>query len=190
MTSQHYIHALLETIRESFLILDPELRVVEANLIFCETFKVTKTETEGQLIYKLGNGQWDIPVLKKMLEDILPTKKTIKDYEISWNFPTIGEKIILLNANQIDSMKLILLAFEDITEKRRLERGLAEYAKGLEVKIIERTKQLSSRIKELEALNKTMIGRELKMVELKKEVEDLKQFHDNTNDNHKDGQQR
>ena len=81
---------------------------------------------------------------------------------------------MLLNARQIDSVQLIILAVEDITIQENLEKKLAEYAKRLEAKIAERTTELSDRVKELEFLNKTMVGRELKMVELKKEIKSLK----------------
>lgn len=172
---EHYIKALIETIRGPFLILDSNLRVVQANETFYENFKVTKNETEKKLVYELGNGQWGIPALKKLLEEVLPTKKIVKDYEVDHDFPTIGKKIMLLNANQVDSLELILLAFEDITGERDLERKLSEYTKSLEVKISERTKQLATRVKELEELNQSMVGREIKMIELKKEIEDLKQ---------------
>jgi len=174
LPTTHYLQALIETIRGPFLIMDSSLRVVEANETFYQTFKVNTQETEGKLVYELGNGQWNIPALKKLLEDILPAKKMVKDYEVDHKFPTIGDKIMLLNANQIDSLQLILLAIEDITGARDLEKKLAEYTKDLEVKIAERTEQLAARVQELEELNQSMVGREMKMVELKKEIEELK----------------
>jgi len=105
----------------------------------------------------------------------------VKDYEVKHVFQTIGEKTILLNARQIDTVQLIILAMEDITDRKSLEEKLAGFAKKQEIKIIERTAQLAGRVKELEALNKTMVGRELKMVELKKEIEDLKKRVKNGN---------
>jgi len=170
----HYFKTLVEVARESFLILDNDLRVISGNPIFYQNFRVTPEKTEGVLLYKLGNGQWNIPELKKLLEEILPQKKVVKDYEVTHIFETIGEKTILLNARQIDTVQLIILAMEDVTDKENLEKKLAEYTKELEVKIAERTKELADKIKELETVNKSMVGRELKMVELKKEIEDLK----------------
>ncbi len=170
----HYMKTLVEVARESFLILDHDLRVISANPVFYHTFKVSTKETEEVLLYELGNGQWDIPELKQLLDNILPQKKVVKDYEVSHQFETIGKKTMLLNASQIDSVQLIILAIEDITVRSELETKLADYTKGLEIKIAERTTQLTERVKELEALNKSMIGRELKMVELKKEIENLK----------------
>lgn len=170
----HYMETLVEVARESFLILDSDLRVISANPIFYQNFQVSKEQTEHVLLYELGNGQWNIPELKKLMEEILPEKKTVRDYEVTHVFETIGKKTILLNARQIDTVQLIVLAMEDITVRQDLEDKLAEHTKGLEIKVAERTAELEKRVKELEELNKTMVGRELKMVELKKENEDLK----------------
>lgn len=170
----HYFRTLVEVARESFLILDHNLLVISANPVFYQNFRVTPEQTENVLLYDLGNGQWNIPELKRLLEEILPEKKVVKDYEVKHIFETIGEKTILLNSRQIDTSQLIILAMEDITDRKKLEEKLADFAKEQEIKIIERTAQLADRVKELEVLNKTMVGRELKMVELKKENEELK----------------
>lgn len=170
----HYMKTLVEVARESFLILDSELRVISANPVFYQTFRVLSAQTENVLLYNLGNGQWNIPELKSLLENILPDKKVVKNYEVTHEFETIGKKTMMLNARQIDSVQLIILAIEDITEKKIVEERLANYTKELEVKVTERTEELSKQIKELEALNKTMVGRELKMQELKEEIRKLK----------------
>ena len=170
----HYMKTLVEVARESFLIIGADLRVISANPTFYNVFRVTAKETENKLLYDLGNGQWNIPELKRLLEAILPDKKVVKNFEVEHIFRKIGKKTMLLNARQIDSVQLIILAVEDITIRENLEKKLAEYAKRLEAKIAERTTELSDRVKELEFLNKTMVGRELKMVELKKEIKSLK----------------
>jgi len=172
--AMHYMQTLIDVARESFLIMDHGLRVISANPTFYQVFQVSSEQTENKLLYELGNGQWNIPELRKLLEGILPKKKVVKDYEVKHNFQTIGNKTMLLNARQIDAVQLIILAIEDITVKEEFEEKLAQYTKGLEVKVTERTRELADRIKELESINKSMVGRELKMVELKKEIEELK----------------
>jgi len=169
----HYMETLTEVARESFLILDAKLKVISVNPIFYQNFQVSPKETESKFIYELGNSQWNIPELKNLLEKILPEKKVVKNFEVKHVFETIGERTMLLNASQIDSAQLIILAIEDITERKQLEKKLADYTTGLEIKIAERTKELDRRIKELEILNNSMVGRELKMVGLKKEIKDL-----------------
>ena len=183
----HYMATLVEVARESFLILDHELRVISANQTFYQNFHVEPAQTESIFLYDSGNGQWNIPELRQLLEEILPEKKTVKDYKVMHVFQTIGERTILLNARQLDSVKLIILAMEDITVKEELEKKLAEHTRDLEIKVAKRTEELADRVKELEAFNKTMVGRELKMVELKNEIEDLKKRTKNGNGNHKSG---
>jgi len=170
----HYLKTFSDTAREPFLILNPDLRVVGANASFYKNFRVSKEETENKLIYDLGNGQWDIPELKKLLENILPDHNPFNDFEVSHEFPTIGLKIMLLNARQLDSTKQILLAIEDITLKRAVEIKLANYTKELEKSVAEKTGELKIRISELEEINRLMIGREVKMAELKEEIAELK----------------
>lgn len=170
----HFIKTFSDTAREPFLILDPKLRVIGANKSFYENFQVSKKQTENHLIYDLGNGQWDIPELRKLLENILPKKKVFNDYEVKHVFPDIGPKIMLLNARRLDTTSQILLAIEDITLKREIETRLANYAKDLEKGIISKTSELKARVEELSQLNNFMIGRELKMIELKKENSDLR----------------
>lgn len=169
-----YMKILAEVAQESFLILDADLRVISANQVFYKDFKVLPKETESKLIYELGNGQWNIPELKKILEFILPGKKVLKNYEVHHIFEKIGEKTIQLNARQIDSLQLIIIAMEDVTKRKNLEKKMASRAEELEALVIERTEELICRVKELESLNKMMVGRELKMAELKKEINDLK----------------
>jgi|SRR3989338_7735446 len=170
----HYMETLVDVARESFLILDSDLRVVSANFVFYQNFQVSKEQTVNVLLYELGNGQWNIPELKNLLEGVLPKKKVVRDYEVTHVFEAIGQKTILLNARQIDTVQLIILAMEDITARKSLENKLNEYTNELEIKVTERTAELEDRIKELEKLNKTMVGRELRMVELKKENEALR----------------
>jgi PAS domain S-box-containing protein len=120
-----YSESIINTVREPLLVLDQNLRVVTVSRSFYDFFKVTPKETVGQLIYDLGNKQWDIPKLRELLETILPQKTSFDDYEVEHDFTTIGKRTMLLNARQIErgSRKelIILLAIEDITERKQIE---------------------------------------------------------------------
>jgi PAS domain S-box-containing protein len=120
-----YAENIVETVREPMLVLDGRLRVRTANRSFYQAFEVSKPETEGQLLYDLGNGQWDIPALRRLLEEVLPQNTAFNDFGVAHDFPAIGRKVMLLNARRIyregNHTELILLAIEDITERRRLE---------------------------------------------------------------------
>ncbi|MBE0539414.1 MAG: PAS domain S-box protein [Ignavibacterium sp.] len=122
--------SIIDTVREPLLILDKDLRVVKASQSFFDFFRVSPEETIGTLIYDLGNRQWDIPKLRELLETILPEKTTFDNYEVEHIFSTIGKRIMLLNARQIERVfgkeKIILLAIEDITERKHLEDSLSE----------------------------------------------------------------
>src|ERR1017187_10077106 len=113
-----YYREITETIREPFVILTNELYVVSANLAFYKMFKVSQQETEGRRMYELGENQWDSPELRELLERILPKSRILNAYEITLNFPVLGRKTMLLNARQVDSQQLILLAIEDITAQK------------------------------------------------------------------------
>jgi len=116
-----YADGIVNTVREPLVVLDANLRVVSANDSFFRTFRVTPEETQGNLIYELGNRQWDIPKLRELLEELLPQKTEVSDYEVDHVFPVIGHKVMHLNARQIagrdgsEEQKLILLAIEDRT---------------------------------------------------------------------------
>jgi PAS domain S-box-containing protein len=120
---------IVNTVREPLIVLDQDLRVITASRSFYEVFQVTPEETVGRLIYDLGNKQWDIPKLRELLETILPQKTTFDDYEVEHDFAGMGKRFMLLNARQIEramgKKQIILLAIEDITERRRLQDSLA-----------------------------------------------------------------
>lgn len=128
--SKEFAESIIDTLREPLIVLDKELRVVSASRSFYEVFKVDSAQTLGQHIYDLGNKQWDIPQLRELLETILPEKTSFADYEVEHHFSDIGQRIMLLNARQIerawDKERIILLAIEDVTERRRLENLLNE----------------------------------------------------------------
>jgi PAS domain S-box-containing protein len=136
MKPQLYTAEIAETIRESLLVLNADLRVLTASGSFYRSFKVTPENTIGRLIYDLGNGQWDIPALRKLLDELLPDPGEFNDYEVQHDFPGIGQRTMLLNARHFhddEQTKLILLAIEDVTERRRAERDARTRQKWLEV---------------------------------------------------------
>ena len=125
-----YAQGVVETVREPLLVLGGDLRVRTANRSFYQTFRVAAEETEGRLVYDLGDGQWDIPRLRTLLEEILPQDTSFDGFEVEHDFGAIGRKVMLLNARRItqegDQTELILLAIEDITERRRAEEERRE----------------------------------------------------------------
>jgi diguanylate cyclase (GGDEF)-like protein/PAS domain S-box-containing protein len=134
--AREYAENIVETVREPLVVLNAELKILTANHSFYDTFKVTPGETTGNFIYDLGNRQWDIPKLRVLVEEILPKDTVINGYEVEHDFPGIGRKIILLNARQIFREKIgsriILLAMEDITERKQLEAEIQDALKYAE----------------------------------------------------------
>jgi PAS domain S-box-containing protein len=124
---QNYAQNIVDTVREPLLILDATLRVRSANRAFYQTFQVSPAETEGRLIYELGNGQWDIPDLRTLLEDIVPKSSVFEDFELEHTFPAIGRRVMLLNARKLQAGhhgELLVLAMGDVTERKRAEEAL------------------------------------------------------------------
>ncbi|CAM4232265.1 CheR family methyltransferase [Gillisia limnaea] len=123
---RNFAEVVVETVREPLVVLDKDLKVISANTSFYITFQVKESETIGRLIYELGNKQWDIPELRNRLESILPKRESFVDFEITHTFKAIGERTMLLNAREIKgenkSRKMVLLAIEDITEKKHLRQ--------------------------------------------------------------------
>ena len=134
--SHKFAESMINTVREPLIALDQDLRVVKASRSFYEFFKVKPEDTMGQLIYNLGNKQWDIPKLRELLETILPQKTIFDDYEVEHDFAGIGRRTMLLNARQIQRVfgkeRIILLAIEDITERKEIESGLKKTLEELE----------------------------------------------------------
>ena len=128
-TAREYAESIVTTVREPLLVLDAQLHVRTANRSFYETFQVTPAETEGRFLYSLGDGQWDIPALRTLLEEILPRNPSFQDFEVNHDFEHIGQKTMLLNARCFPPegrFELILLAIEDITDRKRAERAVAD----------------------------------------------------------------
>ena len=124
--ARDYAEAILGTTRYPLVVLTAELRVSTANAAFYKTFKVRPGETNGRLIYEVGNGQWNIPRLREFLEDILPRNSFFDNFEVTHDFESIGRRTMLLNARRLntgeqDAPRRILLAIDDITEGKQLE---------------------------------------------------------------------
>lgn len=119
-----YSEAIVETVRQPLLMLDAELRVESANRAFYILFQVAEEETRNRRIYELGNGQWDIPALRQLFEDILPHDAAIDDFVIEHNFENIGRRIMVVNARKLqrpDRADMILVAFDDVTVRTGVE---------------------------------------------------------------------
>ena len=123
-----YAENIIATLREPFVVLDRSLRVRTANAAFYREFQTSKEETEGRLLYELGNGQWDIPGLRSLLPQVLTTSQPVEDFEVEHAFPDLGPRAMLLNARRFppegDDPDLVLLAFEDVTDRRRSEAAV------------------------------------------------------------------
>lgn len=116
---------IVDTIREPLLVLDEDLRVTAASRAFFSTFHVGQDVTLGRRLTELGEGQWAIPALVDLLLNVVPNNTVVEDYEVSHAFPEIGERVILLNARKVfregNNTHSLLLAMEDVTERRHLE---------------------------------------------------------------------
>jgi two-component system CheB/CheR fusion protein len=123
-----FAEAIVETVREPLVILNQNLQVIKANKTFYETFRAVREETENRLIYDLGNGQWNIPKLRELLENILPAHATFRDFEVTHEFEHVGRKVMMLNASEVFNpnaqARTILLAIEDATDRKQAEEAL------------------------------------------------------------------
>jgi PAS domain S-box-containing protein len=148
-----YAESIVETIREPLVVLDTNLRVISVNHSFCQTFKVTPEDAGGKLIYDLGNRQWNIPKLKVLLEEVIPRNNQFQNFEVDHEFPAIGRRTMLLNARQIYSKgigaQMILLAIEDITERKKAEDEIKRLNEDLKHRALE----LEAAYKELETFS-------------------------------------
>jgi PAS domain S-box-containing protein len=138
---------VVETLREGLLVLEPDLTIRFANRSFCQTFRVAREDTVGRKLNELGSGQWDIRKLRTALETIISGQKTIEAFEVDQFFPSIGRRVMMLNARKVyrpgNKIQQILLAIEDVTERVRLER---EHAIAHE-RIAMLMKELTHRVK-------------------------------------------
>ncbi|MDX1631103.1 MAG: CheR family methyltransferase, partial [Thermoanaerobaculia bacterium] len=120
--AKNYAEAIAETLHHPLLVLTADLTVQTANPAFYDHFQVDPEETEGRLIYELGNHQWEIPALRELLEDILPEDEAFEGFEVEHEFETIGRRVMLLNARRLVGSELILLGIRDVTDRRTAAR--------------------------------------------------------------------
>jgi PAS domain S-box-containing protein len=123
-------HAIVDTVRDPLVVLDHDLRVVAASRSFYKTFRLVREDVRGQLLYEIDGGQWDIPELRDLLGTITSNQTSIEAYEVEREFPAIGHRIMLLNARKVHYEKgthtTVLLAFEDVTGRRAIERHVEQ----------------------------------------------------------------
>ncbi len=150
-----YIKTVVDVVRAPVLILDKDFRVMAANEAFYRVFKVSQRETEQKIIYELGNGQWNIPALRKLLEDILPNNSFFKGFQVTHEFPSIGRRTMMLNTRQIHVQEelsfppIILLAMEDVTEMMDVADLLAYHTAQFKLRTESRIEKLELYIKKL-----------------------------------------
>lgn len=134
--AQTLAQAIVNTIPEPFVVLDDAFHVLAASVSFYKTFKVDPDQTRGRLLYSLGDGQWDIPALRVLLETIIPERAAMDGFEVEHDFPNVGRRTMLLNARQVvyedNSNRRILLAFMDVTARRLIEREKEQLLKQAE----------------------------------------------------------
>ena len=141
---------IVDTVREPILVLDNDLRVIAASRSFHSAFKVTGEHTQGRLLYALGDGQWDIPKLRVLLEKIIPEHSVMEGYEVEHEFPGLGHRTMCLNARQIfyegGADTTILLGMEDVTERRILEREKDELLRQKDVLLEEMEHRIANSV--------------------------------------------
>jgi nitrogen-specific signal transduction histidine kinase len=169
-----YIRTVVDAVHEPVLILDKNLRVMAANESFYRTFQVEAKDTEKKIVYELGNGQWDIPALRKLLKDILPQNTFFKGFEVSHSFPSIGHKTMILNARRIHVEEedaffppIILLAIEDVTEMMGIAEILAIHTKQFEVKTGKHMGKLEAHLNKLEKKVRNIENKRLEQRQVK-----------------------
>lgn len=131
-----YAESIVDTVREPMIVIDATLHIRTASRAFYAIFGVSREDTEGQFIYDLGNGQWNIPALRILLENVLNNNQEFRDFEVTHDFPKLGHRVMLINARKLwtkeDDSPLVLMAIEDITERKRIHEELVRSNEGLQ----------------------------------------------------------
>ena len=156
--SMTYIKTVVDVAREPMVILDTDFKIMAANEPFYDTFKAPGKDTEGESLFEIGNGQWNIPVLKDLLDKLLKNSSYFKGFQVAHEFPDIGRKVMILNARQIHIVEgneiagfppIILLAMEDVTDMLAVAESLSNHANKIEEKLTERAQKLEMTISKL-----------------------------------------
>jgi len=172
-----YAQNIINTVREPLLVLDGELNVISASRSFYRVFKVKRMETEGRKIFELGKRQWDIPLLRTLLSEILPKNTSFENFEVTHEFPHIGKRVMLLNARRIrqrtPKKELILLAIEDITERKKTEEVIKDYQSKLRSLTLELTLSEEAVRKNVSSFLHDNVAQKLALMKLK-----LDEFND------------
>jgi PAS domain S-box-containing protein len=159
-----YAETVIRTVPDPLIVLKADLRVHSANEAFYSTFKVSPAETEGRSIFELGNGKWDLPELRKLLEEVIPRSNSFDEFEVAQDFERIGQRTFLVNARMLKGpeggVKMVLLGMQDVSQRKRAEAALAQaqheleqHARDLEQIVGERTAALRETVRELEAFS-------------------------------------
>ena len=122
--ARDFAAAIVETVQAPLLVLDSALRIKSVNASFTRAFQVSPRDSEGQLIYSLGGDSWDIPGLRDRLERVLPSRHSFEGFEVEREFPSVGRRVLILNACRLESLDMILLAVDDVTARREAEKAL------------------------------------------------------------------
>jgi two-component system CheB/CheR fusion protein len=181
--SYEYSNAIVSTMHEPMLVLGKDLRVKSANQAFYDKFGVSEEQTEGVLLYNLGNNQWNIPALRELLEDIIPKNSKFYNYEVKHTFLNLGEKIMSLNARRViqnaHREQLILLVIADITEVKHLllEKELIEKEllnkeiRDRKTEKVRLEKAVSERTRELKEANISLENKNTELINMNTELE-------------------
>lgn len=167
-----HAQAVIETVRGPLLVLDGDLRVISANHSFYETFQVSPVEAENRLIYDLVDRQWDIPELRRLLEEILPKRTQLNDYEVSYHFPQIGLRTLVINARVLPQedigKNLILLSIEDLTERQQADEQLRALPSQLLAALEDERKRLALELHD--AIGQNLLSLKLRLASIYKQL--------------------
>jgi chemotaxis protein methyltransferase CheR len=167
--------AVVDTVREPLLVLDQDLRIIAASRSFYTIFQIGQEETQGRMLYDLHDGEWNIAALRLLLDRIVPAAEVMEDFEVEQEFPRIGRRTMLLNArkvfDQAQGAPMILLAFEDITERRITERALKSLLEQKDILLAEMSHRIANSLQIIASIL-LMKARSVKSDETRQHLED------------------